>query len=383
MCVLEIYSVSESSFLNEDYPFGGAWLWGLAAAILLGAAALTRLHIVVLLIPIIALFLLMPRASLGLAIVLSLLVVAMMAPWLFREYRVSGNPLGSNVPLFLAGEGEYAGNQIFCATSIPSYDPALRDATTKEWQGFLWNFEHGWTQLGASPLALFFLVALLHPFKRRRTRAFHWLLIGSGLILVAANNLAWSRPEDVSQWNVLVLLLPCIMVMGAAYFFILLDRLNLQIPLLNTVIVIGMLALCMLPMFARLITPNRFLYAYPPYMPPYIKIFTSLAKPDEWVTSDIPWATAWYGNHASLWLPDAIADFQNFQDNVCPTGLILLTPESGAKPLSDFTTGEYKDWLPFVTGQSAPSTFPLGEHFTMPPGSFNYTIWSDRPRWQQ
>ena len=382
MCVLEIYSVSESAFLNEDYPFRGAWAWGLAAMLLLAAACLTRLHLVVLLIPIFALLLLMPRPSIALALLLSLAVIAFMAPWFVHEYRISGNPLGSNFPLFLAGEGEYAGNQIYCATSIPSYDPALKDATTKELQGILWNFQHAWTLMGSCPLVLFFVASLLHSFKRGRTRAFQWLLVGCAIVLVLANNLAWARPEEVSQWNVLVLLLPCVMVIGAAYFFILLDRLNLPVPLLNSVIVAGVLALAIFPLFAALTSPVRAYYAYPPYFPPYLRVFSTLAKPDEWITTDIPWATAWYGNHPSLWLPDAIADFRNFQDNVNPSGLIFLSPESSSQPLSTFTTGEYKDWLTFVTLQPPPPNFPLGEHFTTPAGTVDYTLWSDRPRWQ-
>lgn len=383
MCVLEIYAVSEASYLNEDRPFGPAWAWILAVIVLLGLACLTRLHLVVLLIPLVAMFVLMPRGSVPLALVTVLAVVSIMLPWFLREYRISGNPLGSNFPLFLSGEGDYAGNQIYCATSIPTYDPVLKDATTKEWDGLRYHFEHAWTLLGNNPLVIFFVVAILHPFKRRRTRAFHWLLFGCGAVLILANNLATAEPLEVSQWNVVVLLLPCMLVIGAAYFFVLLDRINFQVPLMNTIIVTILLTLCMLPMIATLTTPTKYIYAFPPYMPPYIKLFGSLARPDEWITSDIPWASAWYADHPSLWLPDTISDFANFQDNVCPTGIMLLTPESTSHPVSDYTTGEYKDWLPFLTGINPPSTFPLSEHYSTPAGGPDYIIWSDRPRWQQ
>ena len=51
-----------------------------------------------------------------------------------------------------------------------------------------------------------------------------------------------------------------------------------------------------------------------------------LAAPDEWVTSDMPWATAWYADRGSLWLPDTVSDFTNLNDNFCPTGILLFTP---------------------------------------------------------
>jgi hypothetical protein len=176
--------------------------------------------------------------------------------------------------------------------------------------------------------------------------------------------------------------------MGGAFFFILLDRMNIQIHLVQTLIVATTVGVSLVPMFITLTKPNFFLYAFPPYMPPLIKIYGQLAQPDEWITSDMPWATAWYADRPSLWLPDSISDFQNFNDNVCPSGIMLLTPVTTLQPISNYATGEYKDWYPFVTapyfpGVTLPPTFPLTVHLQTPPGGPDYTVWSDRPRWQE
>jgi hypothetical protein len=381
LCALEVYCVSEACFENDDRSFTPAWVWGFAVAFLLAAACLTRLHLLVLLIPLFFLLIAMPRASFLLFAVIALVVLGCVAPWFLRENAVSGNPLGSNFPLFLSGVGDYAGNQIYCATSIASYDPLFKDASKKEMSGFFWHLTHAWTMLGTNPLILLFVVSFLHPFKRRRTRMFHWLLFGCSFALITVNNLGSAAPEDVGPWNVLVLFYPGMLVIGSAYFFVLLDRLNLQVKLLSTMIVFTTMALGLVPMVLSLTTTSYFYYAYPPYMPPLIKQFGQLSKPDEWLASDMPWATAWYADRPSLWLPDSISDFENLNDNTCPIGLLFLTPVTTAQPLSNYTTGEYKDWFPLIARQPTPPGFPLSVHSATPNGGPEYNVWSDRARW--
>ena len=167
-------------------------------------------------------------------------------------------------------------------------------------------------------------------------------------------------------------------VLGAAFFYILLDRLNIQMQLLHNLIVTTTVAVTLLPLWVTLTTPTNSFYAFPPYMPPLIKSLAVNAQPDEWVTTDMPWATAWYGDRGSLWLPDSVADFQSFYDHVCPTGIIILTPVTWSLPFSEFTQGEYKDWYPFVVGLNPPTGFPLTVH-TSTVGAPFYSVWSDRP----
>jgi 4-amino-4-deoxy-L-arabinose transferase-like glycosyltransferase len=383
MCVLEIFCVGEACFNNEDRSFGPAWLWGLGAAVLIGLASLTRLNVLILLVPLLLFLLIMPRGSFLLYLMILFVSLAMVAPWFLHEEAVSGNPFGSNFALMLYGEGDYKGNQIYCTTSIPSYEHLLGDFFKKETGGFRWHTEHAWGLLGANPLILLCGASILHQFKRRRTRLFHWLLFCCGLALVLINNLGSANPEPLSPWNTVVVLFPCLIVIGSAYFFILLDRLNIQMRLLQNLIVTSTVAFILMPMLLTLTTPGNTFYAYPPYVPPLIKSLGQCAQPDEWVTTDMPWATAWYADRASLWLPDSIADFQNFYDNVCPTGILLLTPVTWSAPLSDVTSGEYKEWGPFATGGATPSTFPLAVRGITPPGWGDYSFWSDKPRWQQ
>jgi len=381
LCVLEIFCVSEACNENDEVSFAPAWLWALAASLLIGIACLTRLHLFVILVPILLLVMLMPRTSVALLPVMVLVVAAMVIPWFVHVDKVSGTPLGSNTPLMLYGQGDYKGNQIYCTTSIPNYERLFKDATKKETAGFRYNFEHAWDLLGSNPFILFFGASILHQFKRRRTRLFHWLLFSCTIALIAANNLGVPAPDNMGPWNIAVVMFPCMLVMGGAFFFILLDRLSLQLWLLNNLIVTCVLVVTVLPLMLSLTANSESFYAFPPYLPPALKSFGQCANTDEWVTSDMPWATAWYADRASLWLPDSMTDFENLHDNVCPTGILILTPVLWAQPINTVTTGEYKDWINFIVGVPPPSGFPLAVHSMTPPGGPDYGLWSDRPRW--
>ncbi len=209
-------------------------------------------------------------------------------------YRACGNPLGSNLTLGLLGQGDYAGNQIYLATSIPSYTDLFKDAGAKEYAGLLWYFQRGWDLLGSNPMVLLFAVSILHEFRRRRVHNFRWLVVGCSFAIIAMTNLANAKPDPVGSWNLLAILLPSMILIGSAFFFVMLDRMTTQLPLLRATLVVTALLLSITPMLLVFTTPAYNYYNYPPYIPPTISHITRLlAPPGQWVTSDIPWATAW------------------------------------------------------------------------------------------
>jgi hypothetical protein len=383
-CTLEIFCVAEECFEGEDKSFTMAWLWAIPLCLLLAATCLTRLPLLVLLVPLLVLFCLMPRPSWPMAALIGVFVLASVIPWFWHIYKVSGTPLGSNASYLLYGLEGYKGDQVFCGTTATKYDSLLRNLSQKETSGFIWHLQHGWQLLGSNPLILLFLASLTHAYKRRRAQMLQWFLAAAALILIAANNVGFAEPEVVGPWNILTLLFPSMLVVGSAFFFIQLDRLNLQVWLLNNLIVMFLLILTALPLAVTLTTESQVIYAFPPYMPPLIKVVGQYSDPDEWVTTDMPWASAWYSDRASLWLPDSISDFQNLYDNVCPTGILYFTPVTWTKPASNLTTGEDKDWFPLMTQLRLPDgyVFPLQVRTGTPPGGPEYVIWSNRPRWQ-
>lgn len=380
-CSVEIFGVGEACFESTENSFASAWAWAIFLALFLAAACLTRLHLLVLLAPVLVFLGIMPRSHPAIGVLVATIVILLVAPWFWHLYSVSGNILGSNTPQLIYGEGDYRDNQIFCTTSIPSYESLFRAVGSKESMGFRWHLEHAWELLGSNPLIVLFGAAILHQFKRRRTQAFHWLVIGSAVSVVALNNLGVTTPDAVGPWNTIIIFFPCMVVIGSAFFFIMLDRLRLEIALLRNLIVIILLSLTALPLVLSIAFKSNQYYNYPPYAPPLIKLLGEFAKPDEWVTSDMPWATAWYADRGSLWLPDSISDFENFHDNVCPSGMLILTPITWAKPLNSLTDGEEKEWIPFFTNGRLPANFPLSVHTATPPPGPAYSFWSDTARW--
>jgi 4-amino-4-deoxy-L-arabinose transferase-like glycosyltransferase len=388
-CLERIVAIGEECFEREERSFLPAWIWALILIILLSAIYLTRLQLLVLVVPVVAVLLLMPTSSVFMAIFIAVASFAVVTPWFLHLNAICGSYVGSNGPVMLHGAEGYEGNQIYCTTAIPSYEQLFRDVARKEYSGFRWNFQHAWSLLGSSPMVLLFGASILHQFKRRRTRIFHWLLYGSVIAILLVNNLGEDKPEDISAWNSMVVLLPCMTVVGSAFFFILLDRLQLQLWLLNNLVVILMILLTAMPLSLTLLSPGKYPFSWPPYWPYTIKMISQLSQPDEWVTTDMPWATAWYGDRASLWLPDSVTDFENFHDNICPTGMLIFTPVTWEAPVSNLTTGEYKEWfslmtvggMPINSTIAVPQNFPLTEHFVMPGKVPAYTLWSDRPRW--
>jgi len=383
-CLLHIFCAAENCFESEEKSFVPAWLWAIPLCLVLAATCLTRLHLLVLLLPIFVLLVVMPRPSWFMAILIALTVLCFVAPWFWHAYKISGSPLGSNASLLVYGLEGYKGDQIFCGSTIPKYESLFRNLSEKETSGFLWHLGHFWLLLGNNPMILLFFASLTHAYKRRRAQMFQWFLAGTSVALVAANNVGVAEPEALGPWNTLVLLFPGMIIIGTAFFFIQLDRLNLQVRLLNSIIVVMMVTFTGTPMAISALSSSNVIYNFPPYMPPLIKVLGHYSQPDEWVTTDMPWASAWYADRPSLWLPDSVNDFQSLYDNVCPTGMLYFTPVTWSKPASNIITGENKDWLPMMLSPKLPetSTFPLQVRTSTPPGGPEYIIWSNRPRWQ-
>jgi hypothetical protein len=159
---------------------------------------------------------------------------------------------------------------------------------------------------------------------------------------------------------------------------VLLDRLVTQLPLLTATLVVGMLVLCVAPIWVTFSGSGNGYYNYPPYLPPYISYLSRLAPVEDWVTSDMPWATAWYGDRPSLWLPDKLADFTSIYDTYAESDFVLFTPVTLGRPALTLTSGELKEWGPiFLTG-NVPDTFPIRHLVKLPAGGPEYSLLSNR-----
>ncbi len=375
--LVELYRVAEEPFGHAPLPFVRTWLILPVIAILFGIACLFCLPLLALVLPVLIFLGLLQRRNWFFLPIFAALAALITLPWFYHWYRACGNPLGSNFTWGLYGEGEYSGNQIFCNSTIPSYASVFGDSLSKECSGFLWYFQRGWDLLGSNPLVLLFAASILHEFRRPRVQAFRWFVVGGAVALVAMSSLADAKPEPLGSWNLAVVLLPSMIIIGTAFFFTLLDRLITQLPLLTVTIVVAMLALCLAPMLLTITAVNYAYYNYPPYLPPYISFVSRLANPTQWVATDMPWATAWYGDRVSLWLPETPADFTQINDNINESAFVFFSPVTLSKPATNLTSGEMKEWMTLVYGTNLPDTFPFHRYAKLPAGGPEYIVISN------
>jgi len=190
-------------------------------------------------------------------------------------------------------------------------------------------------------------------------------------------------PEPLSESNTLAVLIPPLLILGCGFFYVMLDRLDLSLEFLRYAVVGLFGVLAAVPMLVTLTPPGEPTFRYPPYFPPVIRLATSWLEPNEVMMSDMPWATAWYGNRISLWMPMELKDFYYIHDYINPISGFLLTPVSGNEAMiSTIDKGEYRDWALLIRRQGLPATFPITSYTVLPPNDNEYFFISDRPRWK-
>ena len=356
----------------------------LASAALMGLCFLTRYMFALLLLPMIvyvARVVSGRRAGMW-AIIYTLVFVAVITPWLVRNYRVSKSVLG-------VAKYEYVGGEAMQAEYHPELSGfSLRSATSRMLVGTRKHLIGSLKNTGSDFFIFFFAVGVLYSFRRPDTARLRRVILG-GLVcaIIGMGFLATSgeMPEsEVNGWNLLVLFLPLVAVYGTAFFYLLLDRIPFRVRLTRAAAIGVFAALNVAPMVYTLLPPRLGPFPYPPYCAPYARLIAEWYKPDEVGMSDMPWEVAWYGDKRTVWLPPTIDEFYEIHDFVAPhnTQFIFLTPYMLDRPYqSGMMRGEYKGWATVMRGQ-LPRTFPLQSATLLPPQT-DQIIFSDTVRWKK
>jgi len=373
------------------------WRWLLGCAVLFGLLALA--HALTLWIAggaLIFIALYFPPRWLSASLFAGVILLCY-TPWMVRNARVCGNPVGLG---WYAGLAEIKGteNAIMRSMEPPFSKVSPRFFRNKVQTKVTAQFYHILEYLGGIIVAPVFFIALLHLFKRRETGVFRWalLLMWLGALLGAAVFGLGGKPQGqpfappVEANDLHVLFIPMFTAYGLAFVLVLWSRVGISVPLVRAAF-IGVLFLLssirFLTTSVELIGDPKGRVQWPPYVPPYIALLGDWTTDREVIASDMPWAVAWYADRKSLWLPITVQDFVDLNDYNRLNGKVVglyLTPISGNRTyIGDIIMGDYEAWALFITRQiigPALRDFPLREVTAMPLEN-QCILYADRNRW--
>ncbi|MBI3849863.1 MAG: glycosyltransferase family 39 protein [Verrucomicrobia bacterium] len=341
------------------------------AGALVGVGALTRYSFGWLMIPVFV-FLLsffgQRRVVLCLAATGAFLVF--MAPWVVRNYQVSGTSFGTAGYAAVEATSAFPGNRLERALNPDFRQVGFYDF----WYKFLSNtrqiIQSDIPKIGGSWVTAFFLVGLLVGFLSPTISRLRYFLMFSLAVLVVVQALGRTHLSDdspeINSENLLVLLAPLVFMYAVSMFLLLLGRINFPVPQARYLVIGLFLAVAGMPLIFALLPPRAHPMAYPPYFPPVIQNSARWMKESELMMSDIPWAVAWYGKRQCIWVTlNAQEEFFAINDYQKPIKALYLTPKSlDARFLTDWMRADEHSWGRFIMEclsprHEVPPSFPL------------------------
>lgn len=329
----------------------------------------------------------------GLSVGVMLIVfLAVVSPWLVRNYSVCGNVFGIGYYSHYEGvKGSLAA--LLRATSLDG----VSDVTPMWWRpkmqaSLLAQFGGLYGLLGASVVAPLFFVSLLHPFKRRETADFRWAVLSMWLFAVIgmafyglAPQLGSGAIDQLSANQIHVLFVPLMIAFGLAFLLIMVSRLEFStVPLLRIAFLTLVFLVSAIPLIGTLLPSSQSPIRFPPYYPPMTQQVGKWVDEKEVIVTDQPWAVAWYAERKALWLPSKIADMVkqiDYSELGTPIAGVFLTPTTGHLRLfPEIIRGEYRDWLAPIMRTATP-TFPFKEVQALPPDG-EFIFFTDKKRWE-
>ena len=301
-------------------------------------------------------------------------------PWLVRNVAVCGHPFGLVFQNLLAGTYLFPGDAL--ARSI---GPEFPDAVTafyavqiKMIANLRAFFAQGFGFASGGILLALFGAMYFHRFVRHSSRTLRWCLLPAAILAILS---AAAFGEE--SLRALAIFWPLAIVYGWAFFLVQIDRLQFEARFFASAAISAVLFLTALPLLVNVLPPRTGL-PYPPYFHRYIGWVGSMLEPGECLTTDIPWATAWYGGRTSVLLPKDIDGFYAINSQHQKLSLAYFTTVTRDKPwvrgLSDPGAPEYT-WYQVFSAGKVPGNFPL-THGRFLAGT-DQMILADRPRWQE
>jgi hypothetical protein len=316
------------------------------------------------------------------ALMAPFLCLALFSVWIVRDLQVSKTPFGVAPIALLDNIGHtetgWMRSDVFDRSEISVRALGERVVTNfKEQLGSIYGL------LGGLSVTPFFLAALLFRFKRPEANTFKWLLLFLLIGAFTGSVLTGTNGESVSPNQTLILMGPAIAIYGFAIVLVLVNRLNLGLSLSRYGAYSVFFLITALPTLLGFF-PSGTPIEFPPYAPGLMNQIGALTKPNEIISSDMPWAIAWYSDRKSLlipWTRKRFYEYHDFQSLGGPIVGLYLTPITlDAKYSSEIALGEYKDWATIVLGlPQGLNDFPLPSRTGL--ADNRCLLLMDRDRW--
>lgn len=352
------------------------WLFGYLFAILACTLLLlTRYAASVVTIGMaIVLALMVPRHGWKLGLGLLGAVLVLSAPWFIRNLQVSGHLFG--LTPFLALNGMDPGVTLSFERAVAPVTEGWQHRLQVQWVSNLRSFyDTALPMAGNGILTALFLTTFFFRFNRPHV---HTLRMGILAAMVLLFVVAGFFGE--ATMRVFIIFWPVAILYGLAFFHLLLDRLQLTLPVYRTGLLALLVTVTTLPLFLTLLPP-RVGYPYPPYYPSYTTLITQMLNEDELLCTDMPWATAWYGNRSSILLPVSVEEFYKINDlQKRVSGIYFTTLTRDLPYVRTLATGAFSSWYP-IFRERVPVDFPLTEAFFL--SNRDQLFLTDRPRWDR
>ena len=373
---------------------GRGWFlrWGALAGLLLGLAGLTRYATLVLIVPLTLFYALFlgRRATVVLAMT-GLTCAVVITPWLVRNYQVSGTLFGIPGDTVYENTLRFPGNRLERSAKPDLTVVQNLDFIRKAGEGLRLVASDDLLRLCGSWVGAFCLVGLVGQYRNpalNRLRVFLLLcLVTLGVTQSLARTHLSTDSPHLNTENLLILLTPGVFLVGVTFYSWLLGRLELPFHefrhVVSTVVAVGAAA----PLLTGFLPPQTVPIVYPPYYPPHIQEASQFLKPGELLMTDMPWATAWYGDRRSVWIPlDYGKSFFAINDYQQAVSALLLSPLStDAEFCRQILQSRDYEWsrlaVEVLVRNNVPTGFPLTKAWKR--GGPDYLFLCDRERWNE
>ncbi|VGO19670.1 ArnT family glycosyltransferase [Pontiella sulfatireligans] len=372
------YAMVVSMLNRRDGSTTAGWAVPFVLSVLFAAIAFLTRYIAAAAVPGIALFAWLMsgrfRGGTRFALVFIVLFMVLISPWLYRNFKISGNPVGMAAHTSLADTTKYPDTQ-FSRQLHPNFSfGQFSSELKKKWvTNYSENHQSVLPGLGGGVLMSLFLVTFFYHFVRPQVNYLRW---GIGLSLLLTTFIAGFFSE--SSIRMIHVFWPFVILYGMAFFYILIDRLDLGVRLYNVGLKCLLVALAVIPLGLTLMPPHAN-HPYPPYYAPFISTVSGWLTPREVMVTDMPWATAWYGDRISIQLPKDLDDFYEINDYKQYISGMYITTITKDKPfVKQLLDGPEQSWLPVMSGRTPPD-FPLKQITAL--NRQDQIFLSDRDRW--